>query len=322
MDLRARRTLVVGGGEIAARKASSLLRAGAQVTVVAPVLSEALGSLVEQAALAQLRRAFQPDDLRDVVLVIAASGDRTLDRAVAREAQARQLPVNVVDDPAFCSVILPAFIDRDPVLIAVGTGGSAPVLARLVRGRIEALLPTRLGDLARFSAALRDDVRAHLPDALARRRFWEHVLDGEIAERVLRGEHVPAERAVRTLLAADGGAETRARAVYLIGAGPNDPELMSFRAVRCLQRADLIVTAPDVAEQIVELGRRDAARIRLSGWPIAPGELPPRVLEAFQAGQQVCVLAYGDAFRQADGHATVRVFEALSLTCVVVPGVM
>ena len=325
MDLRGRRCLVVGGGEVAARKTSLLLRAQAHVTVVAPALCESLRARYEAGALRHHARAYATADLDQVVLVIAATDDRETNRSVSRDAQARQLPVNVVDDPELCTVIVPALVEREPILIAIGTGGSAPVLARLLRGRIEAHVPSAYGELAALSAAVRGEVQTRLPDLNARRRFWEEVFEGEIAERVLRGERAQAELMLRAKLAADGGGRAlsaRAGELYLIGVGPNDPELLSFRALRLLQRSDLVLLAPDVSEHIAELARRDAIPLRIASWPPSEGDVGlQRAAAAVGEGQRACVLALGDAFRQPSGIQLRQRLEALSLPCVVVPGI-
>jgi uroporphyrin-III C-methyltransferase/precorrin-2 dehydrogenase/sirohydrochlorin ferrochelatase len=323
MDLRARRCVVVGGGEVAARKASLVLRAEAQVTVVAPALCESLRLKREAGAFAHHARPYEPADLDRAVLVIAATNDREVNRAVSRDAQARQLPVNVVDDPELCSVIVPALVEREPILIAIGTGGSAPVLARLLRGRIEAHVPSAYGDLAALSAALRGEVQARLPDVNARRRFWEEVLEGDIAERVLRGERAQAEQLLRAKLAANSGEiSAQTGEIFLIGVGPNDPELLSFKALRLLQRSDLVVLAPAVSERIAELARRDATPLHLVRWPPADDDVGlQRVAAAVSAGQRACVLAQGDAFREPDGIRLRERLEALRLPCIVIPGI-
>lgn len=324
MDLRGRRCLVVGAGEVAARKINLLLRARAEVTVVAPRVCESLRVKRESGALAHHARAYEPADLEGAVLVIAATDDREVNRAVSRDAQARQVPVNVVDDPELCSVIVPALVEREPILIAIGTGGSAPVLARLLRGSIEAHVPSAYGELASLSAAVRAEVQARLPDVNARRRFWEDVFEGEIAERVLRGQRAQAEQMLRAKLAADSGNEAAAISgeVYLIGAGPNDPELLSFKALRLLQRSDLVLIAPNVAERIAELARRDATPLRLASWPPADGDVGlQRVAAAVGAGQRACVLAQGDAFREPEGVRLRDHLSALGLSCVVLPGI-
>lgn len=324
MDVRARPCLVVGGGEAAARKAALLLRAGARVSVVASELTAEMRALLENAALRHSAREFRPVDLEGVVLVVAASGDDALDARVSADARDRQLPVNVVDRPEQCNFIVPALIERGSLVVAVGTGGGAPVLARLVRGHVEAALPQRYGELVELCARLRSEVRDQLPEVQRRRRFWEESLEGEPAELVFQGEPAAAETALRGALrrAAAQRSQPIAGEVYLVGAGPNDPELISFRAQRLMQRAELVLHADDVAAAIVELSRRDAQRVAFSP-PLerAAALLLPRMAAAVRAGHRVCVLARGDAFRDPMGRRFADRVGELNVAAQVVPGI-
>ena len=324
MDLRERLCVLIGGGEVAARKAALLLSAGARLRVVAPQLCPALAELAASAAIEHEARAFQTEDLASAALVVAATNQRALNRTVSEGAIARNIPVNVVDDPELCSVIVPAIIDRSPILIAVGTGGSAPVLARLLRATIEASVPVGYGQLAALAASVRAQVQQRLPDTLARRRFWEEVFEGEIAALSLRGQAEQAAQRLRDKLAsaavpaADGGSVGE---LYLIGAGPNDPDLVSFRALRLLQRCDLVLCAPDLSERIADLSRRDATRLRLNSWPPELGDVTPRVSSAVRSGMRVCLLAPHDAFRTEAGRALEAALRSEHIPCVVVPGI-
>jgi uroporphyrin-III C-methyltransferase/precorrin-2 dehydrogenase/sirohydrochlorin ferrochelatase len=324
MDLRERQCVLIGGGDVAARKAALLLRAGARLRVVAPVLCEALSELASGAKLTHVARAFEPADLDGATLVVSATDQRVINRAVSERAFALNIPVNVVDDPELCSVIVPAIVDRSPILIAVGTGGSAPVLARLLRANIEANVPVGYGELAALSASLRAEVQRSLPDVLARRRFWEEVFEGEIAELSMRGEGARAEQLLRDKLAsaqraaADGGSSGE---VYLIGAGPNDPDLVSFRALRLLQRCDLVLCAPDLAESVADLSRRDATRLRLNSWPPELADVTQRLASAVHGGMRACVLAPHDAFRSEAGRVVEVAVRAAQLPCLIVPGI-
>lgn len=326
MDLRERLCVLIGGGEVAARKAAVLLRAGARLRVVAPELCPALAELVSAGSLAHSARAFSAEDLDSAVLVVAATDQRDVNRAVSEQAFARNIPVNVVDDPELCSVIVPAIIDRSPIVIAVGTAGSAPVLARLLRANIEAHVPAGYAQLAALSAKLRAEVQQRLPDVLSRRRFWEDVFEGEIAELSLRGEGERAEALLRQKLSqpAAVGGNAALGEVFLIGAGPNDPDLVSFRALRLLQRCDLVLCAPDLCEAIADLSRRDASRLRLEHWPPAAPELTDiveRLSAAVRGGQRVCILAPFDAFRTDAGRAVETALRAEQLPYVIVPGI-
>ena len=197
MDIRGQRCLVVGGGETAARKTALLLQCGAQVTVAAPELVPAFTELKDQERLAHRKTGFEPALLDDVALVICASGDDDLDRTVSQAARDRHLPVNVADRPELCSFVLPAIIDRSPLLVAVSSGGAAPVLARLLRARLETLIPSSYGRLALLAASFRDEVKKKFSLPPKRRMFWEKVLQGPIAELVYAGNEAAAEAALK-----------------------------------------------------------------------------------------------------------------------------
>src|SRR6266513_5197536 len=238
--------VVVGGGTVALRKAAWLRRAGARVTVVAPGVHAELAQQAARGELRQIAEEFTPEHLAGAVAVVAATADRATNASVAARARERGVPVNVVDDAELSTFIFPAIVDRSPIVVAVGSAGHAPVLARRVREQIEALLPERLGALARFMGARREAVRRAL-GAFARRGFWERIASGPVATLVLRGEGERAERALaRELLTSrlTAPAATAGRGlgeVYLIGAGPGDPDLLTLRALQLLQRADVIL---------------------------------------------------------------------------------
>ncbi|MGD9601119.1 MAG: bifunctional precorrin-2 dehydrogenase/sirohydrochlorin ferrochelatase [Gammaproteobacteria bacterium] len=271
--LAQRSVLVVGGGGVAARKIALLLGADARVTVIAPVLcaeiehwrsAGRLQVIVSEFVPARLAAAIA-SHLDDVRLVIAATDDRAVNHAVAEIAERARLPVNVVDDPAASTCIVPAIVDRDPVLVAISTAGSAPVLATELRARIEALLPARLGALARFARRHRPAVQARLPDAVARRRFWLGVLRGNIADTVLAGQEPVADAALVDALAS-GAAPTAPRCdlVQVAGAGPDDLRLGALRALFATAR---LMHDPEVAPALLDLARRDAPRQGLDARP-------------------------------------------------------
>jgi len=267
LSLHRRPVVVVGGGNVALRKVTTLLEAGAQVTVIAPVLDLQLAAQAERGELRHIAASFSPSHLDDAAVAIAATDDPGVNREVSQAAQQRGIPVNVVDDAELSTFIFPAIIDRSPVLVAVSSGGRAPVLARRIRAQIEALLPGRLGALARFMGARRRALRQVLA-APARQRFWERIVGGPVASRVLAGDEAGAERAyarelltsqLSTAVAAHGGSTLGE--VYLIGAGPGDPDLLTVRALQLLQQADVILYDRLVSPQVLERARRDAQRI-------------------------------------------------------------
>ena len=297
IDVRGRPCLVVGGGDVALRKVELLHAAGAEVHVVAPELCAELALLARRARLPIARRRYASRDLRGAALVIAATDDMQVNARVAAEARARGVPVNVVDQPKLCSFIMPAIIDRSPVLVAVSTSGASPSLARLTRSRLEAALPPRLGRLAVFAAQHRELVKRAVEDMGARRLFWDRVLDGDIAELVLGGREREAATALRRLLAR--GSAAGATFVALIAAGEGDPERLPLGALRWLGRADRIVYEPRVPAAVLGLARRDAQRVPLGR--LGRGE---RAVERFlaeaaahaQEGSPLCLLRAGNPY--------------------------
>jgi len=266
LDLAGRRALVVGGGAAAARKVRLLLRAGAEVLLVAPALDAELAGRAAAGQVRWRRRRFRARHLAGAALVIVASEDADETAAAAGAARAAGVPVNVVDQPALSSFIMPAIVARDPVVIGICSGGASPVLARRLRAAIEAVLPERIGALGRFAASFRAAVAAKVPGGRARRRFWEAVFDGPIGAAVLRGEDSAAREAMLALV---NGPEAARAGLGVEGAGagavrvigdPGDPELLTLGALRAIQEADLLVAEPGVDAALLERARRDAAR--------------------------------------------------------------
>jgi uroporphyrin-III C-methyltransferase/precorrin-2 dehydrogenase/sirohydrochlorin ferrochelatase len=324
MQVSGAECLVVGGGEVAARKASMLLRAGAVVHVVSPELSAGMREVLLAEQTRHSARGYESSDLDDVHLVIAATDDRPLNARVSSDARGHRIPVNVVDDPELCTFIMPAIVDRSPLVIAVSSAGASPVLARFARGKIEAAIPAQFGPLAALCNRLRSEVRGQLPDLQSRRRFWETALEGAVAELAFAGRIDEAERELRSLLASWArNAEIHVHGeVFLIGVGPNDPELVSFRALRSMERAELVLAASHVSEEILDLCRRDAPRERyVDDSPEVMPLVALRAIAAARSGARVCVLGVGDAFRSARGEDLRSRLVAAGLICHVVPGV-
>ncbi|MGF1640255.1 MAG: siroheme synthase CysG [Rhodospirillales bacterium] len=300
LDLRERATLVVGGGEASARKARLLRGAAARVDVVAPGCGETLRAMVEAGEVRLIARSFTAGDVAGRAVVIAATGRADIDASVSEAAIAAGVPVNVVDAPALSTFVMPAIIDRDPVTVAVSTAGTAPVLARALRARIEALLPANLGRLARFADRFRRAVAGVHPDPAARRRFWERFFAGPIAAAVLAGdERWARERMLATVNRPDGD-RSPPGTVHIVGAGPGDPDLLTLRAFRLLQEADVIVHDRLVAPEILDYARRDAERIdvgkRKGAHSRSQGEINELLLREARSGRCVVRLKGGDPF--------------------------
>ena len=224
--------LVVGGGDVALRKVKQLLRASAEVHVQAPELNEQLLEYLAAGKIIHHRSSFSEDSLTKYTLVFAATDNDKTNQTVAKIANNSKIPVNVVDNPDSCTFIMPSIIDREPVQIAVSTGGASPVLARLLRARLETLIPASYGHLARLMQEFREQVKIRFPASRQRRRFWERVLQGPVAEMLFAGRHSAAQRALQQQLAEPGTPAEELGEVYLVGGGPGDPDLLTFRALR------------------------------------------------------------------------------------------
>ncbi|WP_397459141.1 siroheme synthase CysG [Pseudomonas asplenii] len=322
-NLRGSRVLVVGGGEIALRKSRLLTDAGAVLRVVAPEIESQLCELIDGSGGERLLRGYVESDLDGCVLVIAATDDEPLNAQVSADARRRCVPVNVVDAPALCSVIFPAIVDRSPLVIAVSSGGDAPVLARLIRAKMETWIPSTYGQLAGLAARFRHQVKALFPAVQQRRAFWEEVFQGPIADRQLAGQGAEAER---LLVEKINGAPPHAPGeVYLVGAGPGDPDLLTFRALRLMQQADVVLYDRLVAPAILELCRRDADRIyvgkRRADHAVPQDQINLQLVELAKQGKRVLRLKGGDPFIFGRGGEEIEELAAHGIPFQVVPGI-
>ncbi|MDF9619561.1 siroheme synthase CysG [Pseudomonas entomophila] len=321
--LQGGRALVVGGGEIALRKARLLADAGAALRVVAPEVDGQLATLAREGGGEVLVRGYQSSDLEGCRLVIAATDDPGLNAQVSADAQARSLPVNVVDAPALCTVIFPAIVDRSPLVVAVSSGGDAPVLARLIRAKLEAWIPSAYGELAGLAARFRDKVKALYPDVNQRRGFWENVFQGPIAERQLAGQGAEAERLLQAMV--DGAPVQQGGEVYLVGAGPGDPDLLTFRALRLMQQADVVLYDRLVAPAIIEMCRRDAERIyvgkRRADHAVPQDQINRLLVDLARQGKRVLRLKGGDPFIFGRGGEEIEELADEGIPFQVVPGI-
>ncbi len=323
-DIRNRPCLVVGGGEVAARKVAMLMRAGAAVTVVSPVLTPALANLAADNQIRLKAREFASQDLTDCVLVIAATDDQAVNRRVSVLARARNVPVNVVDQPALCSVIMPAIVDRSPVIVAVSAGGASPVLSRLLRARLESVIPAAYGRLALLAQSFRDRVRKRMGDMQQRRRFWERVLQGPAAELVLAGQESAAAALLERELEQEGVAPPQGE-VYLVGAGPGDPDLVTFRALRLMQQAEVVVYDRLVAPAILDMTRRDAERIYVgkerNNHAVPQEGINQMLVRLAREGKRVLRLKGGDPFIFGRGGEEIETLAQEGIPFQVVPGI-
>ena len=326
LKLAGRRCLVVGGGGVARRKVELLQAAGGAVTVVAPRLVPALQALADRGELRWTPRSFADGDVAGCAVVVAATADRPVNEAVHRAATAAGILVNVVDCPELCSFILPAIVDRSPLLVAVSSGGSSPVLARLLRARLELLVPAGYGALAEIAGRFRAAVRAAVPDPERRRRFWERVLQGGVAECAMAGREAEAAALMEREIAAQEGQEEPAPGmVYLVGAGPGDPELLTLRAFRLIQEADVVVYDRLVSPEILALVRRDAETVyagkRRSQHALAQDEINRLLADLAAGGRRVVRLKGGDPFIFGRGGEEIETLMERGIPFQVVPGI-
>ncbi len=289
LDVRGRRALVLGDGETAERKADALRRAGAEVVFA-------------------LR--FEPSLLHGCAVAIGADAEEHEMAALSRAAQAAGIPVNVVDKPELCSFITPSLIDRDPLLVAVSTGGAAPVLARLVRARIEALISPAWGRLAALADDFKEETRRALPDVVQRRRMLERALGGRVADLVFAGQDDAARDQMLREIAGAEAAGAAPGIVYLIGAGPGAPDLLTLRAHRLMGEADVVVHDRGISGAVLDMARRDAERL-----PAPDGDAAALLVQLGQAGRKVIRLADAPSL---DEEAALL---AAGVACEVVPGV-
>lgn len=325
MDIKSKPCLVVGGGSVAARKVSLLRKAKGQVVVVSPKLCNEMQAWVDKGDIEYQAREFEPADLDGKVLVIAATDVESVNRHVSELASARSLPVNVVDQPELCSFITPSMIDREPVQIAISTGGASPVLARQLRAKLESSIPGNYGRLAAIVEEYRDEVKERFANVELRRNFWESILEGRFSELVLTGKEKAArEELLKQLDEASHQTESKGE-VYLVGAGPGDPDLLTFRALRLMQQADVVVYDRLVSQPILEMVRRDAEFI-YAGKARADHAIPQEEINMLLArlakeGKRVLRLKGGDPFIFGRGGEEIETLMEEGVAFQVVPGI-
>ena len=320
LNVKGKLCLVVGGGEVAARKAGVLLDAGAKVRVVAPQIKS---SLLAQSGVEGIVARFDARHLEGIALVIAATDDRSVNQQVSEQAHACNIPVNVVDDPELCSFIMPAILDRSPLMVAFSSGGASPVLTRMMRGMLESMIPQNYSRLAAFAERFRQQVKQRVTNPAKRRIFWENALEGVVAEKVLTGDENSAEAMLQKMLQDEDNIQRGE--VYLVGAGPGDPDLLTFRALRLMQKADVVVYDNLVSKPIVEMARRDAERIfvgkKRADHTLRQEEINALLVRLAKEGKRVLRLKGGDPFIFGRGGEEIETLAAEGIPFQVVPGI-
>ncbi len=260
LKLKKQNCLVVGAGTIATRKIELLLRAGAVITVIAKDISPTITHLQKSHELIIKVKEFEASDAKGFSLIVSATNNSTTNQLVSQSATQLNILINVVDNPELCSFIFPAIIDRSPLIAAVSSGGASPVLARLLRAKIESIIPPAYGQLALFAEKFRNTVKKQIKQPAQRRILWESALQGKISELIFSGRQQEAERQLKKLISNSEDNDDTGE-VYLVGAGPGDPDLLTFRALRLMQQADVVVYDRLVSPEILDLTRRDSEKI-------------------------------------------------------------
>jgi len=321
--LENRACLLVGGGEVAERKARLLLEAGAKITVNAKAFNEQFQCWHAQKQLELVADEFNPQLLQDKWLIIAATDNDEINQRVSEEAERRQIFCNVVDSPQSASFIMPSIIDRSPIMVAVSSAGRAPVLARLLREKLEAILPHHLGQLANYAGYLRQKVKATYQTMTERRRFWEKLfIHDRLAQSLANNDSEQVEKLTQSLFndpVADRGE------VVLVGAGPGDPGLLTLKGLQQIQQADIIIYDRLVSDDVMNLTRRDAERVfvgKRAGFHCVPQEqINQMLLEQAKKGKRVVRLKGGDPFIFGRGGEELETLYNANIPFSVVPGI-
>tara|TARA_R110002126_G_scaffold12196_15_gene53195 strand:- start:6616 stop:8037 length:1422 start_codon:yes stop_codon:yes gene_type:complete len=322
VKLTGKPVLIVGGGAVALRKAGTLLSAGAKLYVVSPEFAPEFTEWQQQGKAELITGYFSEELLDGKLLVIAATDNDNVNAAVFDAATARNMLVNTVDDQPKCGFIFPSIIDRNPIIIAISSFGTAPVLARRLREKLETLLPQHLGPLAQLVGRFRDQVKAKIKGFAARRQFWEKVFNSDVVRDVQANQLPEAEQRLAALLAEPQQLQGE---VYVVGAGPGDPELLTLKALQLMQQADVVVYDYLVSPEIMQLVRRDAELIcvgkKAGAHSVAQQDTNQILIDLALAGKKICRLKGGDPFIFGRGGEEIQALLPHNIAFQVVPGV-
>jgi uroporphyrin-III C-methyltransferase/precorrin-2 dehydrogenase/sirohydrochlorin ferrochelatase len=322
INLRNKKCLVIGGGSVALRKINLLLKAQTKIDCIAMNFCDDLIALSETNDIDLVAKHFEPGDIRSYSVIISATNDESLNTLVSKIAHESGTPVNVVDSPDLSSFIMPSIVDRAPVVIAISSAGKAPVLARIIRAKLETIIPNAYGELAEIAGQYREKVKQRFNNIKDRRKFWEGVFSGVVAEKVFSGRSQEAVKELekRLIETKEGGLGE----VYLVGAGPGDPDLLTFKALRLIQQADVVLYDRLVSKGVLELVRRDAEMIyvgKKGGESSRQVEINKLMVDLANSGQRVCRLKGGDPFIFGRGGEEIETLSDNGISFQVVPGI-
>ncbi len=326
-NLKGRRVVISGGGTVAARRTEISLRSGAYVTVFTDVLSDEFRPYRDHPKFKHEPRAATLDDLREAVMAFGASEDEAIDGALYDLTRKACVPANIADVPDKCDFIMASIVDRSPLVIAVSSSGTAPILSRMIRARLETMLPASYGRLAEFAGQFRDMVAETLESGLARRKFWERTIYGPTADLVLAGDEGRAEAQLKSELEAVAQEEKGEQIgqVFLVGAGPGDPDLLTFRALRLMQLADVVVHDRLIGGGVLNLVRRDAERVyvgkRANDHTLPQEDISQLLVRLAKEGKRVLRLKGGDPFIFGRGGEEIETLASEGVPFQVVPGI-
>ena len=324
INIRKKPCVVIGGGDIALRKINILLKAQAKVDCLSPSFSRDIKNLSKDGHITLINKSFDQTDIKDYSIIIAATDDKSVNSLISAIAQVKNIPVNVVDSPELSSFIMPSIVDRSPLIIAVSSSGKAPVLSRIIRAKLETVIPSAYGILADIAGEYRQKVKDRFSTIKDRRAFWEAVFSGVIAEKVFSGRISEAKEDIQRQL--DDSVEMDLGEVYLVGAGPGDPDLLTFKALRLIQQADVVLYDRLVSKGVMELVRRDSELIYVgkkggSDKSTKQVDINDQLFELAKSGKRVCRLKGGDPFIFGRGGEEIESLSEHGIPFQVVPGI-
>ena len=324
INVRQNPCLVIGGGDIALRKINLLIKAQAKVDCLSPLFCEGITNLSQNGDVNLIQKSFESDDIKDYAIIIASTDDSSVNALISKSAKEARIPVNVVDSPELSSFIMPSIVDRSPVIIAVSSAGRAPVLARIIRAKLETVIPSAYGVLAEIAGEYRQKVKDRFSKIKDRRAFWESIFSGVIAEKVFSGRINEAKDDIDKQL--KQASQMELGEVYLVGAGPGDPDLLTFKALRLIQQADVVLYDRLVSKGVMELVRRDSELIYVgkkggSQESTRQIDINDQLVELGKSGKRVCRLKGGDPFIFGRGGEEIESLSEHGIPFQVVPGI-